>query len=157
MVTSFFCSSYYVIITPQKFKELLSLVWEVSNHDGNGLEDGCLLKAANLTFRPYLLAVSSSQDLLPLTFLLDFIYRCCANIVILFVNIRQFGQVIQFFFYQKCQRLDFAREHLFSGWVIISQETTVYVQVKGEWLGKLNHIHYLPLQTILKPVPASLK
>ena len=36
-----------MIITPYTFEELLSIILEVSNHDVNGLEDGCLLKATN--------------------------------------------------------------------------------------------------------------
>ena len=44
MVTSLVvCSHCYVTITPQTFKELLSIVCEVRNHDGNGLGDVCLL------------------------------------------------------------------------------------------------------------------
>ena len=34
-------------IKPYTFKKLLSIVWQVSNHDGYGLEDGCLLKVDN--------------------------------------------------------------------------------------------------------------
>ena len=44
MVTSSVACGYcYVVNTPYTFNELLSIVWEVSNHDVNGLEDGCLL------------------------------------------------------------------------------------------------------------------